>query len=117
MVPAVHSTVWPDVIEVDGLIIMSVPEVPTVRPVTISVPELFLNRAIAAVPVLPAVAVLVKPENDKTSLLIVPHGSLQVNVASTDEYPDVHISSVPAPVPESISSLTAVILVVFNDVL
>jgi len=64
--------------------IISVPDVPTVKPVTMSVPELFLNRAIAAVPVLPAVAVLVKPENDKTSLLIVPHGSLHVNVAKIE---------------------------------
>jgi hypothetical protein len=81
MLPAVHSTVCPEVIEVDGLMIISVPDVPTVRPVTMSVPELFLNRAMTAVPVFPAVAVFVNPENDKTSPLTVPHGSLHVNVA------------------------------------
>jgi hypothetical protein len=36
MLPAVHSTVCPDVIEVDGLMIISVPNVPAPVPESIS---------------------------------------------------------------------------------
>lgn len=61
IVPEVTCTVWPEVIEVEEMITL-VPEVPTVRPPTMTVPALFRSSASAAVPVADAVALRGVPE-------------------------------------------------------
>jgi hypothetical protein len=97
-VPLESVTVWPVEIAV-ALMMMSAALVPTVRPVTITFPELSRNSALAAVPVAEAVAVNGVPDTVKTPLLTVPGVVPSVNDARTPVEPeraDVPITSVPA---------------------
>lgn len=101
MVPDVTCTVCPEVIDTDE-IMMSVPEVPTVRPETITVPALFRSSASAAVPVAEAVADNGTPEIVSTLPDTVAGVVLRVIVANTPVAPDsalVPMTSVPAAVP------------------
>jgi hypothetical protein len=85
-------------IEVE-LIMMSVPDVPTVKPDTIVVPALLRNSARAAVPVPLAVALNGTPERVRTPLETVPGVAERVTDARTPVAPesaDVPITSVPA---------------------
>jgi hypothetical protein len=80
-------------------IVMSDPEVPTVKPDTITLPELSRSSAFAAVPVAEAVADKGTPERVKTPLETVPGVALNVTVAKTPVAPDkaeVPITSEPA---------------------
>ena len=61
IVPLVTWTVWPEVIEVEEMMTF-VPDVPTVRPPTMTVPALLRSSANAAVPVAEAVVESGTPE-------------------------------------------------------
>ena len=87
IVPLVSVTVWPEEIEVE-LIVMSVPEVPTVRPDTITVPELSRSSALAAVPVAEADAVTPEAFSVSTPPETVPGVELSGKVASTPVAPE-----------------------------
>jgi len=87
MVPDVICTVCPVEIAV-ALIVMSVPEVPTVRPLTITVPALLRNSARAAVPVALAVAESGVPDNVNTDPETIPGVALSVIVANTPVAPE-----------------------------
>ena len=80
--------------------LMSEPDVPTVKPVTISVPPVAVRiRAAAAVPDAAAVAFLGKLENVNTPPDTVPAVASKVMVARIDAMPVVPISSTPvAPI-------------------
>ena len=95
---------------------ISVAEVPTVRLLMMTLAELFLKRATAAVPVAPAVAESVTPSRVSTPPDSLKLGFCSVMVASTEAKAAVAISSVPA-VPESMAAKTAAILVDFNEVI
>lgn len=77
--------------------LMSEPDVPTVRPVTISVPpDAVRMRAAAAVPVASAlVSDFGKPENVKTPPEVVPAVEFNEIVAKIEAIPVVPISSTP----------------------
>lgn len=101
IVPEVTCTVCPEVMAVEDTM-MSVPEVPTVRPETITVPALLRSSASAAVPVAEAVAESGVPESVRTLPDTVAGVVLSVIVANTPVAPDralVPITSVPAAVP------------------
>ena len=85
--PEFTVTVWPDVMLVDEMM-MSVPLDPTVRPETMTPPELFRNSARAAVPVAVAVAERGVPDRVSTPLVTVPVDALSVMVASTPVAPE-----------------------------
>lgn len=96
MVAELIVTVWPAVILVLVKLI-SDPDVPTVSPVTISVPSVaVLILAAAAVPVLAAlVSDFGKPEKVSTPLDAVPAVEFRVMVAKIDAIPVVPISNTP----------------------
>jgi hypothetical protein len=100
-VPLVTCTVCPEVTDVLEMM-MSVPDVPTVRPLTITVPALSLNSAFAAVPVADAVVESGTPEIVSTSPDTVAGVVESVIVARTPVAPeraDVPITSDPAETP------------------
>lgn len=87
MLPELRVTVWPVEIAV-ALMMISAELVPTVRPETITLPELSRNSAFAAVPVPEAVAVSGVPEIVRTPLETVPGVVPSVKVARTPVAPD-----------------------------
>jgi hypothetical protein len=99
-------TVPPDVIEVVPRII-SVADVPTVRPETIVVPELLRNSALAAVPVADALADKGVPDSVRTPLDTVPGVVLREMVTRTpvaplrDEVPITRLPAVAVPVEDA----------------
>jgi len=94
MVAEESVTVWPEEIDVESRL-MSLPDVPTVSPVRLAVPPLFLILAAAAVPDAEAVTLAAENASVQTSFEIVPPPAVRVKVASTAAIPDVPISSVP----------------------
>ena len=101
-------TVWPAVIDTLSST-TSVPLVPTVSPVITSLPLLSRMRAAAAVPLaLAEVSDFGKPESVSTAPEMVPLGSFSVISARMVAMPVVPICRMPAPVPASIWSRTAV---------
>lgn len=114
MVAEFMVTVCPVMIEVLSRFI-SEPEVPTVKPVTMSVPPVaVLIRAAAAVPVAEAVTDLGKPENVNTALAAVPAVLFRETEAKILAMPVVPISRTPV-VPMAVTTadkrefLTAVV--------
>jgi hypothetical protein len=103
MTPEVSWTVWPDVIDVVEMM-MSVAEVPTVKPETITVPALLRSSARAAVPVAEAVTEIGTPEIVSVVPEATAGGFGRAIVARTPVAPDkadVPMTSDPAlPAPE-----------------
>ena len=88
---------------------MSVPAVPTVNPLAMTVPAESVISAAAAVPVLAAKpSVSGTPEKVRTPADIVPHGLDSVIVDSVAAMPVVPISNLPEPDPASIALRTTV---------
>ncbi len=95
-----NDTVWPVVIEVEDKF-TSAPDVLTDMDVITTVPELSLTRAVAAAPVLEAVA-LMGVVRARMPLETDPQGSLKVSVTKMVPKAVVPISMYPAPEPPSI---------------
>tara|TARA_R110000868_G_scaffold115530_2_gene308435 strand:- start:753 stop:1082 length:330 start_codon:yes stop_codon:yes gene_type:complete len=87
IVPAVQVTVCPDDIATEPMMTF-VPDVPTVRPVTIAVPPVLRNSARAAVPVADAATDSGTPDNVRTPPDTVPAVADSAIVARTPVAPD-----------------------------
>lgn len=85
------DTVWPEVIEVEDRF-TSAPDVLTDMEVMTTVPELSLIRAVAAAPVLEAVAEIGVVKISAPVVGSAPHGSLNVKVTRIDANAAVPIS-------------------------
>ena len=115
IVAAVMVTVWPAVILTLSRMI-SEADVPTVRPVIMSVLLLSLILAAAAVPVLSAEVSECGMVRVRTAPVAVPQGSVNGMVARTEAIAVVPISMYPAAEPASMAVATAVMRACFTAV-